>query len=94
MDTIRSRTINFRVTQDEYSRLKAASTLHNARCLSDFARSATLRVAGSLESRNADTAGNQLQSLDRRLTALETNVARLIDALGGKPASEMEGYAR
>lgn len=91
MNTIRDRIINFRVTQDEYSRLKAASTLHNARCLSDFARSATLRVAGSLEPRNGDTAGHQLQSLDRRLALLETNVARLLDGLGGKPASDMEG---
>jgi hypothetical protein len=41
----RKRLVNFRVTDEEFRRLKTASSLKNARCLSDFARSAILETA-------------------------------------------------
>ena len=82
MNAVRSRIINFRVSEDEFRRLKAATTLQNARCLSDFARTATLRVASGLEPHNGSNGpGTELQSLDRRLAVLESNVARLVDVL-------------
>ncbi len=82
MNIIRNRIINFRVSEDEFRRLKAASTLQNARCLSDFARAATLRVAGNTDAEpdrlRSDT---DIHALDRRLATLELHVARLVEAL-------------
>ena len=80
MNIIRNRIINFRVSEDEFRRLKAASTLQNARCLSDFARAATLRVAGNPDSETVRNDGDLL-ALDRRLATLESNVARLVEVL-------------
>jgi hypothetical protein len=81
VNIIRNRIINFRVSEDEFRRLKAASTLQNARCLSDFARAATLRIAGSADGEVDRRNDNDLNSFDRRLATLEVNVARLVEAL-------------
>ena len=81
--TVRSRLINFRVTDEEFRRLKTASTLNNARCLSDFARSAILdrvQVAGAAPEPNHPVA-EQLEAFDRRLARLESHMSRLFDAL-------------
>ena len=40
----RNRIINFRVTEDEFARLRTASMENGARCLSDFARTAILHA--------------------------------------------------
>ena len=81
--TVRSRLINFRVTDEEFRRLKTASTLHNARCLSDFARSAILdRVqAADAAPEPNHVVADQLEAFDRRLARLETHMTRLFDAL-------------
>jgi uncharacterized protein (DUF1778 family) len=82
VNTIRNRIINFRVSEEEFRRLKAAATLHNARCLSDFARTAVLRVAGTLEQAPPmESPESTLQSMDKRLTILESNMARLVEVL-------------
>jgi len=82
MDTIRNRIINFRVSEDEFRRLKAASASQKARCLSDFARTVTLRVAGGAETLSeADVSENEIQSVIRHLSLLESNIARLLDVL-------------
>jgi hypothetical protein len=88
VNIIRNRIINFRVSEDEFRRLKAASTLQNARCLSDFARAATLRVASNPDS-DAERArnDNEFDSFDRRLATLELNVARLVEVLTNSGAS-------
>ena len=84
VNIIRNRVINFRVSEDEFRRLKAASTLQNARCLSDFARAAILRIASTSEPPPLEAVTRpdpDLHSLDRRLATLESSVARLIEAL-------------
>lgn len=81
--TTRNRLINFRVTDEEFRRLKAASSLKNARCLSDFARAAILETARACES-DPDSTGSvadQLQAFDRRLTRLESRISRVFDAI-------------
>lgn len=81
MSKLRTRLVNFRVTDEEFERLKAASALQGARCLSDFARCVTLGqpnlhpISGSYDDR--------LLSFDRRLTAIECSMARLVEALSG-----------
>jgi hypothetical protein len=81
--TTRKRLINFRVTDEEFLRLKHASSMTNARCLSDFARSAILETARASEP-SQDTNGSvseQLQAFDRRLARLESRMSRIFDAI-------------
>ena len=73
MRKIRTRLVNFRVTDEEFDRLKTASDRQGARCLSDFARS--ILFGGSDRDR--------LLSLDQRVTAVERSMAHLAKALSG-----------
>jgi hypothetical protein len=85
----RNRLINFRVTDEEFQRLKTATALQNARCLSDFARSAileTVRTGDSVSGCGGSMAG-QLLALDRRLSKLESHLSRLYDALAATVAA-------
>ena len=75
MYKIRSRIINFRVTDEEFERLKAASALRGARCLSDFARSIIL------ETSSTDPVQDRLLSFERRITNLEAGHARFQEAI-------------
>jgi hypothetical protein len=79
---LRSRIVNFRVTDEEFERLKNASALQGSRCLSDFARSVMLTTAGAPVSPAGPAApvNNRLHSVEQRLAALESSVARLEDA--------------
>jgi hypothetical protein len=83
MDQVRKRLVNFRVTDEELRRVKAASTLHNARCVSDYARSAVLRAASDGEKTHGanGSTDSALGLFDRRLATLESNVAQLVEAL-------------
>jgi len=80
MYNVRSRLVNFRVTNEEFERLKAASDTRGARCLSEFARGVIL---GTIEDGPpADPSVHQeLRTFSRRLATVEANLARLIDAL-------------
>lgn len=79
----RKRLINFRVTDDELLRLKHAASLRNARCLSDFARSAILESARANEA-PPETNGSvavQLEGFNRRLSRLESRMSRIFEAI-------------
>jgi len=78
----RKRLVNFRVTDEEFRRLKTASSLKNARCLSDFARSAIFETA-LVESApdSTETVVSQLRAFDRRLARLESRMSRIFDAI-------------
>jgi len=79
----RSRLVNFRVTDEELRRLKTASALEGARCLSDFIRSLVLEsVRGFAPApEHAKSVTDQMSAFDHRLVQLESNVARLIGAV-------------
>ena len=66
----RNRTLIFRLTQDEYDSLQAASS--GSRSLSDYARS---QLLGSLRAR----------PIDAQLTDIKTTVERLSDLLLSHP---------
>ncbi len=74
--------MNFRVTDEEFERLKNASALQGSRCLSDFARSVMLTTAGAPvpPQRSPEPFDTRLLSVEQRLSALESSVARLADA--------------
>ena len=89
--TTRTRLVNFRVTDEELRRLKIASSLANARCLSDFARSAILETARVCESDRAptDPVADRLQAFDRRLSQLESGMARIFQAIAGAKSAPL-----
>jgi hypothetical protein len=78
MRNIRTRLVNFRVTDEEFARLKTAADRQGARCLSDFARS--IMFGGTYDDR--------LLSMDQRLTGVEHSMARLVAALSISPLLE------
>jgi hypothetical protein len=80
---LKNRIINFRVTDEELDRLKASSNLHGARCLSDFARSIMLGTATGtpVEGSSGMRVDQEIQSLDNRLTAVESDLTHVISML-------------
>jgi hypothetical protein len=79
MYKLRSRIVNFRVSDEELELLKIASAQQGARCLSEFARSVMLQTCGTAPSQPAD--GDRLGSIEERLSAVESNVTRIKNAL-------------
>lgn len=79
MEKIRSRLISFRVSDEEFRRLKTAAKAQRARCFSEFIRNlATEHVHGFAPAPgSANSAASQLAAFDRRLAQLESNVARI-----------------
>ena len=83
MQKIRSRLINFRVTDEELEQLKAAAAVQGSRCLSEFARLVMLGTATSAQLPSvSESLNGKLSLFDRRLNVLEADVARIVDALG------------
>ncbi len=87
MYKVRRRLINFRVTEEEFERLKTAVSLQGSRCLSEFARLVMLGSAGAHSGANPESVDNKLMMFDRRLCVLESHMARLVDHLDGARAS-------
>jgi hypothetical protein len=79
----KNRIINFRVSDEELDRLKVASNLHGARCLSEFARAVILgTAAGSSPATGSEGCDDgKIQTLDSRLAAVESDLARVINIL-------------
>jgi hypothetical protein len=85
----RSRVINFRVTDDEFNRLKTASNLGGARCLSEYARDVLMQSLDSRADHKSGAAGGQdkLLTLELRVGLVELSLSRLegrISSLGGR----------
>jgi len=81
---LKNRSIIFRVTDEDFVRLKTASNLRGARCLSDFARTVMLGTESGVE--------EKIQSLDGRLAAVEGGLSRVIAMLScaGEGCSKTE----
>lgn len=69
----RTRAVIFRLTQEEYNRVKFASSEGGARSLSDFARANVLRATGD----------PTLGQVERKLDELNRTVRRLAEKLTG-----------
>ena len=80
--------INFRVTDDEFARLKTASEELGSRCLSDFARTVILRCArdAGQESPPAREDPARVEKLEQRLTLLEAHLMRVERTLSARRA--------
>lgn len=88
----RSRIINFRVTEDEFTRLRTASVENGARCLSDYARTALMHaLEGCSDQPEGRAAGKgELQALGRRLGIVELTVAKLESLLSTASSVETQ----
>jgi hypothetical protein len=81
MQKVRSRLINFRVTDEEFERLKSAAATQGSRCLSEFARCVMLGT-GPITAADVQSLDGKLSVFDQRLNVLESDVARILDTLG------------
>jgi hypothetical protein len=85
MNNVRKRLIVFRVTDEEYARIKATSDSQGARCVSEFARAIMMggRGRSDIAHDSADSVdlNNKLRSVEHRLGMLELYVSRLSEAL-------------
>ena len=70
------RMISLRLTEVEYEALRAQYPSYGARNISDFARSAMLRVIGNAHGSDRAVIA-KIHELDDRLTAVETDIALL-----------------
>ena len=89
MQKTRSRVINFRVTDDEFNRLKTASNLGGARCLSEYARDVLMQSLDSRADNKPSAGGGQdkLLTLELRVGLVELSLSRLegrVSSLGGR----------
>jgi hypothetical protein len=75
-DKRRTRTVNFRLSPEEFEQLKRACSAEGARSLSDFARMAVSRLSAG--GRQAPGGGD---GLDRRLERIERQLADLAELL-------------
>lgn len=76
MEKLRSRLVNFRVTDEEFQRLKSACNRYGSRGLSDYARA----VMFAPEVDPTDL-GIRMIELERRLSGLEASMSHLVNML-------------
>jgi hypothetical protein len=72
----RNRLVNFRLSDDEFDKLKALCPLHGARSISDFARSSVL---DRLEQTPPQAAA--VRPLDAKVDQLESRVEELVSLI-------------
>lgn len=86
----RNRLVNFRLSEEEFEKLRASSALSGARSLSDFARNAVMRsVAHTAPEAAASSSDIRVPSIDRKVLELEARVAELVSLIESlKQASE------
>jgi hypothetical protein len=92
MNKIRRRLVNFRVTDQEFERIKTASDRQGARCISEFARTVMLgggRSDTASDSTDSFNYTDKLLSFERRLAMLELYVSRLADAFSNSKAARI-----
>jgi hypothetical protein len=99
MMKVRNRLVNFRVTEEELAQMKAAGANQGMRCLSDFARAASLHVARSsstqlppsdLPADRAVPQDDRLREYERRLASIELQVSRLANTITGSLVNNLK----
>ncbi|MBI3681357.1 MAG: hypothetical protein HY235_13310 [Acidobacteria bacterium] len=80
----RNRLVNFRLSEEEFEKLRASCSLYGARSLSDFARAAVMRSVANGSPGEMEEPEPKLTHIDRKVNDLESRVGelvRLIDVL-------------
>jgi hypothetical protein len=76
----RNRLVNFRLSEEEFEKLKACCPMHGARSISDFARSSVLERLERPPQAPVEPTG-RTNHLDHKVTELETRVEQLVNLL-------------
>lgn len=87
----RNRLVNFRLSEDEFEKLRDSCALFGARSISDFARSSVLSRL-ELDPRQEAAPSRQIQSLDTKVNELEARVGQLLhllEATGTSPLATL-----
>lgn len=82
----RNRLVNFRLSEEEFEKLRASCSLYGARSLSDFARVAVMRSVSG----HAHADASEPSNLDRKVNDLESRISeltRLIEAVRREPSA-------
>lgn len=82
----RNRLVNFRLSEDEFERLRASCALSGARSLSDFARDSVMRsVTAEAQARPqppaASAPSEAAPAIDRKVHELESRVTELMQLM-------------
>jgi len=81
----RSRTVSFRLSDEEYQALKNVSTLRGARSVSEFTRSVACNAhvdgAGNSTEKESNKIDSHLRALYDRMNALDHSIRVLTDEL-------------
>ena len=75
----RNRIVVFRLSQDEYDRLRAACTAAGGRTLSDFTRSELLTLVQT--GNGGSTIERKFVEIDRKLSALQTMIKQVSECI-------------
>ena len=76
----RNRLVNFRLSEDEFDRLRASCALQSARSVSDFARSAVLDRM-ELSNPGSHTSTPRQFQVDNRIAELESQMGQLLNLI-------------
>ncbi|MBV6430648.1 MAG: hypothetical protein IANPNBLG_00764 [Bryobacteraceae bacterium] len=82
----RNRLVNFRLSEEEFEKLRASCALTGARSISDFARAAVMRSVGAgpdlstIGERGGEMKTNQI---DQKVHDLESRVTALMNMIHG-----------
>lgn len=99
MLNVRTKSVTFRITEEEFAWLRSATLLSGARSLSDFARTAMLRLASSRRSQKGADAtkhsrGVRLLSVEQRMEKIEITLEELAGALADLTGSAVQRRTR
>jgi hypothetical protein len=94
----RNRLVNFRLSEEEFDRLRASCSLNGARSLSDFARAAVLRsVAGLQTAPDSDSSASapdtRVSQIDQKVVELESRVTELLRLMDNLQAHSVDSPA-
>lgn len=85
----RNRTVNFRLSDEEFETLRKACLAEGARSLSDFARSVVCRSIGSPSERYV--LDENMRRIDTRLEMLHREIRELSETIGAGPVVRRAG---
>lgn len=87
----RNRLVNFRLSEDEFEKLRDCCALYGARSISDFARSSVLSRLEQ-DPQQETHASNRINHLDFKVSELETRVGQLLHLLDATGTSKPVSY--
>jgi len=90
----RTRLVNFRLSEDEFERLKASCALHGSRSISDFARSSVLDRMEAAPTGSQFGGQGRLLHLDHKVAELEMRVTQIAQVLTPAPPPLLYEAAR